>query len=274
MRKNQHYFRIHHVFSFSFFTLIELLMVIAIIAILSTLLLPSLNKAKETARKISCVSKLKQLGLMTTMYTNTYNENFPYYTAYYDGEYYSWAQLLAFTNDRFTSLIDARNHRPYHYTTSYYNGMLKYWADFMCPSQSRLWCDAPPPPNASNSSFSYTVNIAIFGNYDSSNGWANPMILSRIARPSSNGLLWDSPDIRTKEDTRQSRAEQYEHIWLARDYSGGPCVGFIHNRRCNILYADGHAADSGLAYTGTLPVAYRIGTVHPTRGITGNYIVW
>ena len=59
------------------FTLIELLVVIAIIAILAAILFPVFAQAREAARKTSCLSNTKQLGLAVMMYVQDYDEMFP-----------------------------------------------------------------------------------------------------------------------------------------------------------------------------------------------------
>jgi len=59
------------------FTLIELLVVIAIIAILAAILFPVFARAREMARRTSCLSNLRQLGLATMQYTQDYDEYLP-----------------------------------------------------------------------------------------------------------------------------------------------------------------------------------------------------
>src|SRR6476660_4976416 len=59
------------------FTLIELLVVIAIIAILAAILFPVFAQAREAARKVTCLSNMKQLGMGVLMYNQDYDGTYP-----------------------------------------------------------------------------------------------------------------------------------------------------------------------------------------------------
>lgn len=76
------------------FTLIELLVVIAIIAILAAILFPVFAQAKEAAKKTSCLSNTKQIGLATRMYMTDQDDCYP-----------AWAALSAPINGGNTSYV-------------------------------------------------------------------------------------------------------------------------------------------------------------------------
>ncbi len=78
------------------FTLIELLVVIAIIAILAAILFPVFQKVRENARRTSCLSNEKQLGLAFVQYTQDADEKYPYGRLTSPNEHYvvGWAGTL------------------------------------------------------------------------------------------------------------------------------------------------------------------------------------
>ena len=85
------------------FTLIELLVVIAIIAILAAILFPVFARAREQARKTTCASNLKQLGLAMLMYADDYDQTLPPFSlgagyhgcmGYVGGDGARWADLV------------------------------------------------------------------------------------------------------------------------------------------------------------------------------------
>lgn len=91
------------------FTLIELLIVIAIIAILFSIFLPALKTAKETAKRIECAGKLRQLTTGFHLYGNDWNGFLPPYpqeSAYYTC--WDWA-IADYINYRYTNVATERD---------------------------------------------------------------------------------------------------------------------------------------------------------------------
>lgn len=76
------------------FTLVELLVVIGIIAVLVSILMPSLNKARESAKAVQCQSNLKQVGQMMYQFANMNDGRFPG-GGKIDGVSMVWAEILS-----------------------------------------------------------------------------------------------------------------------------------------------------------------------------------
>ena len=77
------------------FTLVELLVVVAIIALLVSILLPTLGKAKEQAKIVVCKSNLKSMGLSFAFYASEHNDWYPAGSAYGGSYYeYTWDSIL------------------------------------------------------------------------------------------------------------------------------------------------------------------------------------
>ena len=77
------------------FTLIELLIVIAIIAILAAMLLPALNKARERAKITQCLGQVRELVRVSQLYTDSYNGYFcPANLVSNSGNYLWWTNVM------------------------------------------------------------------------------------------------------------------------------------------------------------------------------------
>jgi prepilin-type N-terminal cleavage/methylation domain-containing protein/prepilin-type processing-associated H-X9-DG protein len=78
------------------FTLVELLVVIAIVALLAALLLPSLSKAKASARSVQCLSQMRQIGLAIRLHAEDNHDEFPrsQHSAFAHGQV-SWGRAIA-----------------------------------------------------------------------------------------------------------------------------------------------------------------------------------
>jgi prepilin-type N-terminal cleavage/methylation domain-containing protein/prepilin-type processing-associated H-X9-DG protein len=97
--------------NFSGFTLIELLVVISIIALLLSILMPSLRKAKSIAMRVKCAHNLKQMDLAMNMYLHSYDDTFPCAEDPLPAGYWLWMGRgwRSFINSQMGGNIDANN---------------------------------------------------------------------------------------------------------------------------------------------------------------------
>ena len=184
------------------FTLIELLIVIAIIAILAAMLLPALNKARESARKIACLSQLKTMSSATLMYADNNREHIPCGLAYnkWNAVNMWWSVLIQTINSK----APAKNNGQ---------AMTGYYKIFVCPTEQT--------PTGASPKFQYShygINI-YFTHYT-----APVRRMSSAKKPSAVVMQMDS----NRKDSYAIIADGYTS---SRHGTG----------RMNSSYLDGHA---------------------------------
>jgi len=128
------------------FTLVEMLVVIAIIAVLIALLIPAVQGARESARRVQCGNNLKQIGLATAAYTSRNNEELPFGASWGGGPTQNrgtgLARLLPFLEEvSVFNAIDFKNMTIWVDEMKYPDGRFIRATEinaFMCPSDEKF----------------------------------------------------------------------------------------------------------------------------------------
>lgn len=210
------------------FTLIELLVVIAVISILAAILFPVFARARENARRASCMSNLKQIGLSIMQYAQDYDEKMVFVSNYdNDGTTMTWLDTL----------------NPY----------TKSYQIFACPSDSRTGGSHRPQPNR-NTYNGYSGNHCGVGY--ATDGRVGPMSFERndqtahraiglaeFESPSTTLMVFDTIGLTNQNasscGTALGTVQAYDNFRIIGAHTNMNIVE-RHLETANVLWADGH----------------------------------
>ena len=205
------------------FSLVELLVVIAVVGILGALLLPALSQGKAAARRIQCVDNLRQLGLATQMYWDE-NEDFTfrYQIGATNGGRLYWFGWIK---------PGAEGQREFDPTQGALYPFLQSSGVEICPSL-----------DYNNALYKYKARGAAYGYGYNLNLGESSINTSRISQPSDTVLMADAAQVNDFQAPASPDNPMVEEFYYvdADDGGGYPNAHFRHQKQANVLFADGH----------------------------------
>lgn len=208
------------------FTLVELLVVVAIIALLLGILLPALGKAKQAASQVACMSNMKQLGIATKSYGIDYRDSLPQPTN--DGDITDQTQRASAL--WFNALDIYLGQQSKDYDTNDVNA--RNYNDF---KQDPVWKTFPEENNTKQNNRTIKMN-AYLGDENNDYGGVKFFRISNVKYSSNtvlffDGRAYDTPANTGAIDTTNSKLFGAEEVY----------VGLRHaNQSANVTFIDGH----------------------------------